>query len=154
MQPLFIIKIWCNSGEKKCFSLSLSNTPMLIGQVTQGNSARSIQTSAPTAPAWTAAHVSTRSMPFTANAPQVRLLHCCEGGRVGGQGAQRSISLPVPCLLSVLIKHTPTYTQTPSEWALIPALRQAYTGPGSPEQIQQLKRSQERKSIRKGLEEE
>lgn len=125
--------------------------PLLIGQATRGSSAKSIRTSAPAAPAWTTASVSTRPTPSTASAPQVRLPYRYGGGRrerAWGQGAQRLI------LLCLALFSSQTQTHTHKHWsgrALIPALRRAYAGPGSPAHTQQLRRSGKRKSIRKGL---
>ena len=90
--PLLFICCICYSFVKMLLTVSLSNQsislpgpPLLIGQVTGESSARSIRTSAPIAPAWTAAHVSTRSTPTAASAPQVRLPYCCRGGGGGGK---------------------------------------------------------------------
>lgn len=138
--PLLFMCCICYSHVKMLLTVSLSNQsislpdpPLLIGQVTGGSSVRSIRTSAPIAPAWTAAHVSTRSTPTAASAPQVRLPYRCRGGGGGGgrkggeaeeeargQGAQRSISPPSPSLCASLApsvslkhKHTRAHTQTP-----------------------------------------
>lgn len=125
-----------NSGANVLLTVSSirlpHGPPSLIGQVTKGSSARSIQTSAPTAPASTTASVSTRSTPSTASAPQVRLPYRCRrgGGEVGwgsgrgrglwggGQGAQRSISLSLSLSLCALLapcvslEHKHTHTNT------------------------------------------
>lgn len=71
-----------------------------------------------------------------------------EGEGVGPGGTEADLALSRSLLLSN------TNTHTHKHWsgrALIPALRRAYAGPGSPAHTQQLRRSGKRKSIRKGL---
>lgn len=121
-----------NSGANVLLTVSSirlpHGPPSLIGQVTKGSSARSIQTSAPTAPASTTASVSTRSTPSTASAPQVRLPYRCRrgGGEVGwGSGRGRglwggaggaevdfSLSLPVSLRLARSLCFTRTQTHS------------------------------------------
>lgn len=67
-----------------------------------------------------------------------------EAGRergCGGQGARRSISLRLRLAPSVLLTNTHKHL---SGRALIPALRQAYAGPGIPAQTLQLRRRGEK----------